>query len=284
MTTLFDRRCVVTVGREPPNNFVQTVPDALRIEGLRTTFSLELDDKPEPNVATVAVYNLSADSRAQLQGKGFRLILAAGYAEETETIFSGDVRNFSTTRDGPDLVTKFEIGDGERAFRFARVSESFGHGTPFSAVLTKVIKAVASDPGNALQVAAGVAGQFSSGYVVHGRAAPELSKLLAPHGFQWSVQGGRLQILGEGEYTADEGPLVSSSTGMVGSPEAGAPDKKTGRFSLRVKSLLLPRMRPGQRFQIRAESHSGTWLAKKVKHVGDTHGGDWHTEIEAVPS
>lgn len=281
MTQLFDRRCVLQIGKPPPNNYVQVVPDALKIEGLRTTFKLTLDDKPEPNNAEIAVWNLSPDSRAAMNGKGFRVILSAGYEEDAEQIFSGDVRRFDHQRVGPDWITKLDIGDGERAFRFARMSESFGAGTPISEVVRRAVKALQVDPGNALQKIQGVVGEFATGYVAHGRASLELSRLLMPQGFTWSVQNGRLQILGPGDYTDEVGPLISPDTGMIGTPEVGSPEEKGKPAQLKVKSLLLPRMRPGQRFELRSAAKSGTFRARKVVHSGDTAGQDWYTEIEA---
>lgn len=284
MSVLYDRRAILQVGRPPPDNFVQVVPDALTIDGLRTTFKLTLDDKPEPNNAEIAVWNLSADSRAQLDGKGFRVILAAGYGTNTEQIFSGDVRRFDHQRIGPDWVTKIEVGDGERAFNHARISESFGAGTAVRDVLRKAIAAMQGDPGNALQKIQGIAGDFVTGYVAHGRAALELTRLLEPQGYTWSVQGGRLQILGPNDYTDEIGPLVSPDTGMIGTPEVGSPEKKGQPAVLKVRSLLLPRMRPGQRFELRSSAKSGTFKARKVVHTGDTAGSEWYTEIEAITS
>lgn len=281
MTQLFARRCVVQIGKPPPNNYVQVVPDALKIEGLRTTFKLTLDDKPEPNNAEIAVWNLSPDSRGAMQGKGFRVILAAGYEEDTEQIFSGDVRRFDHQRVGPDWVTKLDIGDGERAFRFARMSESYGAGTPINEVVKRAIKALQVDSGNALQKIQNVVGEFATGYVAHGRASLELTRLLTPQGFTWSMQNGRLQILGPGDYTDEVGPLISPDTGMIGTPEVGSPEEKGKPAQLKVKSLLLPRMRPGQRFELRSAAKSGTFRARKVVHSGDTAGQDWYTEIEA---
>lgn len=281
MTILYDRRCVLQVGKAPPSNYVQQVPDALKVDGLRMTFKITLDDRPEPNSAEIAVYNLSKDSRAQLQGKGFRVILSAGYAQSVEQILSGDVRLFDHQRVDTDWVTKIEVGDGERAFKYARMSESFGAGTSMRDVISRAIKAVGQDPGNALQVAQKIAGDFATGYVAHGRAALELTRLLEPAGYTWSVQGGRLQILGPDDYTAEEGPLVSPDTGMIGTPEVGSPEKKGEPAVLKVRSLLLPRMRPGQRFEVRSSAKSGTFKASKVVHTGDTAGNDWYTEIEA---
>jgi len=282
VTVLYDRRCVLQVGQPPPDNFVLLVPDALKIDGLRTTFKLTLDDKPEPNAAEIAVWNLSADSRAQLNGKGFRVILSAGYSTATEQIFSGDVRRFDHQRIGPDWVTKIEVGDGERAFKHARISESFKPGAQLRDVLAKTIGAIGQDPGNALAKIQNIAGEFAGGYVAHGRAALELTRLLEPQGYGWSLQNGRLQILGPGEYTDEEGPLVSPDTGMIGTPEVGSPEAKGKPAVLKVRSLLLPRMRPGQRFELRSDAKRGTYRASKVVHSGDTAGAEWYTEIEAT--
>jgi hypothetical protein len=68
----------------------------------------------------------------------------------------------------------------------------------------------------------------------------------------------------------------------VGTPELGSPAEKTKPQTLKVKALLMPELRPGQLFQLNSIAHLGAYKCRKVTHSGDTHGGDWQTEIEAV--
>ena len=282
MTQLFDRRCVVLVGKPPPDNYVLIIPDALKIDGMRTTFKVTKDDKPEPNQVEISIFNLSAASRAKCDEKGVRVVLQAGYGDDVAQIASADVRTVNHLKQGVDWVTKIEAGDGERAIEHARVSGSFRPGTAVKDIVGKTIQALQMDPGNAQQKAQQLAGEFSSGYVQHAKASTELSRLLEPAGWSWSVQDGRIELLGPGEVLGELAPLFSPSTGLVGVPEMGSPGAKGEHPVLKCRSLLQPRLRPGQRFKLESASRSGTFVAKKVTHSGDTFGNDWYTDVEAV--
>lgn len=273
---------MVIAGQSPPNNYVQVVPDALKVENLRVDFQIEKDDQPKPNRCVIKVWNFSNNHRAQLNEKGIRVILQAGYEDSIAQIFSGDARFVNHDKVGPDWITKFECGDGERAFKFARVSERFTPGTTVKQVLNTVVKQLMVDPGNALQVAENMTRQYANGYAIHGVASTELSRILEPSGFQWSIQDGRIEVLGALETISAEVPLISAETGMVGSPEYGTGEKVKGPAMLKVKTLLQPRLRPGQKFELRAINKKGFFKVRKVRHNGSTHGGEWYSELEAV--
>lgn len=281
---LFDRRVRLTIGQEPPtDNFVQTVPDAAVITGLRISFRVEKSLKPEPQKATVVVYNLSSDSRAKLQGKGLRVVLEAGYPDSLAVIYSGHSRVTDHPRQGVNWLSKFECGTAERAIKFARMSESFKPGAAVGDVVKKTVAALVADPGNALEKANGLAASFSSGYAAHGYAADELTRLLEPHGYTWSIQDGRMQLLGPGE-TLPESPVdLSPSTGLIGSPELGSPVTKGGPNLVKMRSLLQPQFAPGKRVLLNSSGRSGVHKIISLAHVGDTDGGDWFTDLETLP-
>lgn len=286
MPQLFDRKCVLIAGQAPPNNFVQVTPDALKIEGLRIDFSIEKDNKPKPNKCDIEVYNLNAKHRGQLDQKGIRVILQAGYAATVAQIFSGDARFINSEKHGPDWITKFECGDGERSYSYARVSESFPPGTSIQTVIGSIVKAAQLDPGNAMQKANQLTRQFIDGYVSHGLAATELTRILEPEQLNWSIQDGRIEVLAPSESLIPSGdvPLISDKTGMIGSPSYGTGEKTKGPAFLKVKSLLQPLIRPGSKFELRSQILNGFYKAIKVRQTGSTHGNDWYSEIEAVPT
>lgn len=259
--------------------------DALKVQKLRIDFSITKDDKPKPNKAEIEVYNLSAAHRSDLQTKGIRIILSAGYAETQAQIFSGDLRYGNSEKHGPDWITKLECGDAERSFSMARISESFNPGALVSDAIGSIGKAMKIDNGNLIQKAQGLARKFSDGHVAHGLASAELTRLLEPEGLSWSIQDGRIEVLGIKETLGSDGqdvPLISASTGMVGSPEYGTGEKLKGQPYLKVKSLLQPGIRPGSKFEVRSRGINGFYKCRKVKLTGSTHGGDFYSEIEAI--
>lgn len=283
MTVLFDRRCKVLIGQPPkPDVYTLQTVNRLEIDGLRTGFKVIKDSQPQPNSIEISIYNLSPANRTACEVKGCRVLLLAGYGDEIAQIASADIRTAQSVKTGVDWITKIEAGDGERAVKFARVNDSWAPGTPVSAVIGKTVKALMLDPGNALSKARQISAEFTSGYVQNARASDELTSLLKPHGLDWSIQDGRIEVLGKDEALTEEAPLLSPSTGLIGAPEMGTPAKSGQRTVLKVRSLLQPRIRPGQRFELRSASRSGVFVARKVTHSGDTFGNDWYTDIEAT--
>lgn len=284
MAQLFNRLVTLLVGRPPVvGNYVLVTPDALKIEKLRIDFSIEKDDKPKPNKCEVEIYNLNAQHREQLEAKGLRVVISAGYPGTQAQIFSGDTRYGNSEKHGPDWITKLECGDTERAFNQARISESFGPGSSISDVIGAVAKAFQIDKGNLVDKANTIVRNFSDGYVAHGLVSAELTRLLEPANLGWSMQDGRLEVLDLLEtLSAADVPVISAKTGMVGSPEFGTGEKVKGQAFLKVKSLLRPDIRPGSKFEVRSQRINGFFKCRKVKHVGSTFGGNFYSELEAI--
>lgn len=256
-------------------------------------FKVVRDLRAQPNNAEVSIWNLSEDERARLEAPGQRIVLVAGYHEAEAQIFSGDARRVTSTKHGPDWVTKIEAGDGERAYAFGRVSNSYGPGAKVAEVVLNTVKALKTDPGSTADKVKGLVGEFASGYVQHAKASTELTRLLSPAGWTWSMQDGRVELLGPDETVQEEAPVLTPETGLIGSPTLDPPQKNK-KAVLKVRSLLLPRLRPGQRVKLKKEirihgelvnklPHYVTYRAEKVTHAGDLWGTDWYTDIEAVP-
>jgi hypothetical protein len=276
VSALYDRRVDLAVGKATPKANEAFV-EALRITGLRVTFKVEKDLKPEPNKSEITVYNLGPESRQALETNGVPVLLLAGYADgdNVSQCFSGDARLITSEKAGVDWVTRIFCGDGERAYSTERFTESAKPGAKVGDFVLKLVKKLAKDPGNALSVVTNETRTFASGYATSGLASSELTRQLKSLGYEWSVQDGRMQILKDGESIQEMGPLFTPDTGLIGTPTAATPDAKGGPQQWKVKVLLEPRLRPGQRFEVeRTVSKDGRpakreqFLAVKVTHVG----------------
>jgi hypothetical protein len=111
VATLFDRKISLTIGEKEFSNFASAEG---KHPGLRIAFRVTRTSATVSDSADISVYNLNADSRS-VQGDVARptVILAAGYADNIETLFQGKARLISSKRTGPDWITKLECGDGE---------------------------------------------------------------------------------------------------------------------------------------------------------------------------
>lgn len=267
---------------------VRLTVDGVQIEQLRVSFKIKKTLSKEPNDCEVTVYNLAKENRVRFQKKGAHVVLEAGYKDSLGQIFNGDSRVASSAQMGPDWVTKILLGDGERAYRYSNVSESFRPGTPTADVFARIANGMGLDAASAVGLAKdAITGIFRNGFTASGRSSDVVDKLLKSHNLSWSIQDGRLQVLGEDEYSGLTRVDLSPTTGLVGSPEYGTPPKNSPTKPrkpplLKVKSLLQATIRPGCKIRVESENVKGDFRVEQVEHTGDTHGNEWYSESEVI--
>jgi hypothetical protein len=269
---------------DPTQNTLIIGGDDPNVVALRIVGKLTKTTQKAPNTGELTIYNLAPTTRAKLQQKGLRVIIEVGYVSTgLPRIFVGDIRTVDHLRDGNgDLRTVLKLGDGERAVRYARASESFAAGTSVGDVVRYCANAMGLALGNVEAQAARLSTPFYHGWTVHGAASSELARVLRAVGFSYSIQDGAIQILAPGETVSQSIPMVSPQTGLIGSPEMGSAEKKDKPQALKFKALLMPEARPGGRVHVKSERYDGIFKTRKVDHSFDTMGGDWYSDYESV--
>lgn len=278
MGLLFGRRANVLI--KGPNS-----PQGRVLSGLRTVFSVTKSNDPTANAAEIIVYNMNQDSITFAKQTRSQIVLAVGYDEGMPTtalkvIFSGDIYRQTTNKQDDGIVTKFENADSLRAFQDAKINRSYKGGTSVTQVLDHIVDAVGLIKGS-IQGLSGK--QFSSGYSAFGDARAQLDVIAKKTDTIWSVQDGVLQFIPLGGSTPDPVILLTSDTGLVGSPNQKM--LKVGQSEVQgveCISLLQPEIRPGRKIEIRSEFIEGRFTVQKVTHRGDTSDGPWYSEIEAI--
>ena len=260
------------------------LPNATIITGLRIQFKVTKSVDSEPNPGELTITNASEQTRVNLQTKPLRLKIEAGFDGNYRHVFTGDLRHGYSELNGSDWETKLRLGDGDQAWRYARVNKTYKRG----ANVATMIQYAASTMGFIIDAktlaSPELQAQVASGRALEGPTRDELTRLLAPYGYHWSMQDGQIQILRDDETRADTARVISEETGMIGSPTFGAPGKNGKPAMLNIKSRLYPELTPGARVVVRARAINGTFRMEKLTHSGDTHGDDRTTEIEAKPS
>lgn len=278
-TRLFKRNVAITIAR--PQSFFVQAPNAVIVRDLRVIFQIEKSLSKEPNTCEVKIYNLAERTRGEVQVKPLHIRVDAGYDGNLERLFTGDLRFAQSKRQPVDWETCLQVADGDRAHRHARVNRSYKGGIDVKSALGEVARSMGLKLPTSVTEAKEFATQFTSGLTLQGPSQLEMERLLKPHGFTHSIQDGRLQILKATTAHTTEAIIIAQDTGMVGSPEFGTPDKKSGKPVLTVKTLLKPRVFPGGLIRVEARAITGTFRVDRVTHSGDTHGSDWYTTIEA---
>lgn len=273
----------------------------LHLTGFRCKFKVEKTLKPEPNKALIEIYNLSAEHRAFLSdlapGKAISvgkkktkvakpvtgkvpIRLEAGYEDPgPELIYFGDLRTVDSEIDGGDWVTSISTGDGERAYRTARINQSFGAKTPASTALRAAVKALGIGEGNLSQVVSklklqGSASLLARGLVMSGSAARALTDLCRSADLEWSIQDGTIQFVDFGKVLSGQAVVLKPGTGLIGSPNVSADGV------MNCKSLIVPGLRCGGMVVLKSSLVEGNFRIEKMAYTGDTHSGsDWCVEI-----
>ena len=135
--------------------------------------------------------------------------------------------------------------------------------------------------GNVAEFVADFQRTFRSGAVLDGQAAKELAGVLRGLGITYSAQNGVLQYVRSGSGDPAKvvtAPLLSSATGLVGTPQRDA----TGE--LLVTSLLIPNIVPGGYVILAAKEHPGLYSVQTVDDVCSTFGNDWYHQMSLLPA
>lgn len=280
MSELFRRAVRLVVGVGALGVEIKHDPDEPG-QALDIAFDIERTLKPEPNTAEISIWNLNPDHRKALEGLDeVPVSLEAGYQGRTSLLYLGRLRQCSSRRDGPDIITTVSSGDGEKEQKTARVNFASAQGTPPKTVIDQLVRALGLDPGNSQDAAllaamAQKASIFAQGTVVSGQASAEMTRLCDSLGLEWSVQQGAVQLLLKGKPLLSALLLVSPETGLIGSPSID------NKGVLSAQLLMVPDVVPGCVVQLQSEFINGTFRIEKAKYSGDTAGADWFIDIEA---
>lgn len=285
MTLAWQRQFKLLAAPPLPTGYKANVQQAIVIDALRVVFKVKRTLKKEPNHGKITIYNLAPATRAQFSpGKDARVWLSAGYSGALGEIFQGDVTFAQASTATPDNLLELELGDGARAYKHARMTESFTPGTTRGDILRRLVVKCGLDPGNAPDYYSSLTGQAVNGYSVDAPVSHTLTEVLAAEHLTWSVQGGAIQILPASGFIARPAVLLTPDTGLLGSPKWGSPEKKGGKRTLKFTSVMQAQLVPGGRVRIEAEDAKGVFVLREVEFSGDTKGTDWHAECEAVPA
>jgi hypothetical protein len=276
MTRLFDRHVIVTV-------------DTIEFSGLSTAFQCEKTTKVQPNTCELSIYNLTQEHQAQLEQlvphdksqatRGIPCKIEAGYKDATSLVWLGDLRTCDTVREGPNWTSHMTSGDGEKAWKHAKIHIPYGPKTSLETALRAMVRALGVGEGNLSKTVARLkqAGSaiLPAGTVFSGPVQRELTAFAESAGLEVSIQDGAIQFLDRGKALGGSALLLNAETGLIESPTVDNEGILTARM------LMIPNVRPGGLVTIDAERVQGTYRIEKATWSGDTAGTDWFIDIQA---
>jgi len=290
--------------------------DDLDLSSLDIEFKILRSIKNVPNKCEMTIWNLSPGHRAQFLKRnrpdanpkhlfGIPVQIQAGYQDQLSVLFSGDLRELASMRDGTDWKTVLSGEDGGRAFREGRVNRTFAKGTPVSAVLVACAESMGLGFGNTADFEAGaqiehVGTKLPHAMTLSGSASHALTRITHSIGLTWSVQAGALQLMRKGQPLRLPAIRLGPDTGLLDSPEAAidasvslgnvqqfAPGGKPKTVKhkpkdtgiLKVRSLLIPGLVPGRQVFLDSEAFRGHYVICEVEYTGQTWSTAWQADM-----
>jgi hypothetical protein len=219
---------------------------------------------------TFRVYNLGADVRSAIQKDVFQFTqlraiqFRAGYdspnGKFAPIVFNGTVLTAYSWREGENWITEIEAFDGGYQMANANnVSLTLSPGAAASSVITQLAQQLPNLTGTP------IVGSFPStnlrGEVLFGNA---WSLIVQKSNGLATIDNGQVKALNYNEVIQGEIPLISSETGLLGSP-------KRTTSTLEFDMIFEPRLTVGQ--IVRLESSTNRQFSRNWKVLGFDHQG-----------
>lgn len=269
--------------------------DGLDLSSLRIQFKIKKSDAQTPNTAEIRVYNLAPDTAKQIRKEFTRVVLQAGYESNYGVIFDGNIKQVRMGREnGTDTYIDIAAGDGDDAYNYAVVNTTLAAGAKQSDQINAAANSMASKGVKQGFIADTGSASLPRGKVMYGNARDYLRQSAEASGTTWSVQDGKLQLVSLTSVLPNQAVLLTSKTGLVGTPEQT-------NDGIKAKCLLNPMLKIGVRVKINEEdvneaklpdsdkndaankpadiSKDGIYRLLVVEHSGDTRGNDWYSDL-----
>lgn len=262
---------------------------------LRVVFIIQVLPGDTNATADIRLYNLSKQSTIKI---GDKIIFRAGFTDNINAIFVGTVTNNLRERSPgePEIVTRLLCKSSDASMGRGSVSTSFGPNTR----VTDVIRALARAWPIGLDIVEShFEGDplFTSGYIVDGDIPTALDELAYAYKFEWVNENGRLVVTKPEKNRVTNMQTINQFSGMIGIPEVSGGPNGIGVY---VATRLDPFIRVTDRFFIQSEFSTfntgnlfyselsgdaranGEYNVQEIRHMGDSHGDSWKTEIEGL--
>jgi hypothetical protein len=255
-----------------------------------------------PNTMIVRVYNLKDETVNAI--KEFDTVtLVAGYVNGNKgNIFQGDIKQIHFGRErNVDRFVEIRAGDGDQAYNFAVINQTFPAGTNDQQQLSAIASAMQLPVAQTAEGFMTTGGILPRGKTMFGMARLHMAELAKRNDCRWSIQNGVVTLVPNTGYLPGQAVEINSSTGMIGTPE------QTDNGII-VRCLLNPAIQIGQAVKINNRdinqttvksqfwpsytsqyypatiTNDGLYRVLVAEHYGDTRGtgNDWYTELTCL--
>jgi hypothetical protein len=250
-------------------------------------FNVQRGANANPNGMSVTIFNLSEDTRNKLRfdryensnlGNYRQIVLEAGYGDEMNIVFRGNIFQAYSGRQGTNILTYIEAIDGGYDIAYTRIQETIAGGISLKELTSKIISYfpnIGIEP-----LLGGIEGVIKRGIVLSGNAY-DLLRTYAPN---VNVDKEKVCIVQPNEaIETQQVKVITSDSGMLETP-------KRNDGILSVTTLLEPQINLNELVEIKSDiltEYNGLYKVMGLTHSGiisEATGGGCTTALTLYPN
>ena len=249
---------------------------------LEIDFDIPFNDKEEPDVSEVTIYNLSEDSINEIKKQGY-CIVNAGYREmgNKACVVSGDIEDVTTDWEGLDKVTNIKVSDGGKEWRQAKLNKTYAEGTKASLIMQDLCGILGYE---VVEIKPKEDITYKLGKTIKGYCSDNLKRLVKDTKSKMYINKKRITIRDEKKGN-DIGFLLNAETGLVGNPTLNKDDSedktdlresekekkknKEEKKTWKVTCLLNAKIETDSIIKIESKTCNGQFRVVSGKHTKD---------------
>lgn len=240
----------------------------------------------------IIIYNLNETNRKALvtsklilkpESSVNTVSLIAGYEDDAQQLAYGDILSVKNYRVGPDWITEIEYYTAYSKIQLSQTSVSYSLPTLSKYIVDQIFESMSINvlySSDALDV---ILNKKLFSYNASGSSFKTAKELLRAYGLEVSfIHNDSVLVTVINKGHGDAATTISVENGLIGTPAI------TDAGTI-VQSLLSPLLEIKEKIKLKSfsvyaslpEGYSNDFFITSLNHVGDTHGDDWYTEIEA---
>ena len=268
------------------------------IQGIRIMFRVEKTRVLNTvDSAVITLFNLAQSTRNQIDDGKIQdgrvwVQLNVGYAGDTLThLFEGSLRSYAHEYQGPNVLTKMTVYDGDDvAMKHVKV-QGQKNVTP-KQLVDQLMKRAGLKADISTANLPDLQKKLASGYAQSAAVKHILDDICTDIGADWTIQNGIVKITSLGGYVEGSFIYLDETCGLIASPikidditsKTGKQKKKFKGYAasapgFMVRCLLNSRIKPMTLMHIKSErvGVDADVVVAAVTHDGDTHSQQWES-------
>ena len=257
-------------------------------DGLRISFHIQKSNISIPNYSVITFYNLNENTSAVLNDARKQIIINAGWqsADKLPLLFSGGILYAYSERQGADIVTKvMAMTMGDLLSQTVK-SFAFKSGMYVSDCLLSILAAMPDIKIDKSAIQQLSKNKVSKGGIAHAGPAKDILDMLGrQYGFNWSIQDGIFQVVGDNTAIVGTATLLDGNEGSLISltPLLVGPWQQIR--GVRIKTPLQHNIQIDKTVIVKNSANKfldNTYIVNVADYSGDTFSNEWFVDIQAL--